>query len=390
MRNDVFVVHDRGDSVTRFDRAGRWFFASRGGTSYRRGSDGRIRVQARFSRIGRAERLVRWLEGDEARKFCREISAYVEATRGEVVAGRKRAIREVETVALHDELDKILAWDLDQLDKHASRFREIYGSVPVLPPDQYFSLYLQPVVGCSYNQCSFCSFYRDRSFHRRNEAEWTDHLLDVRRFFGDGISLRRNIFLGDANALTISNKDLAGLWNSIRTVFPESEPGGNLAGVYTFMDTFSSVNRRSEDYAALGSLGLKRIYLGIESGSDAVRNLVEKPGGVDMVVRVVNAIKRGGVSVGLMVMTGIGGREHSDEHVAETLEFLDRCEFDGNDVLFISPLSAAAGAEYTSFLTARGLTPMGRDELELEEKRIRSGRPAGMKVATYDVEGFVY
>jgi len=36
--------------------------------------------------------------------------------------------------------------------------------VGILPPDQYMAVVLQAAEGCAFNTCTFCDFYRDRSF----------------------------------------------------------------------------------------------------------------------------------------------------------------------------------------------------------------------------------
>ena len=78
----------------------------------------------------------------------------------------------------------------------------LYGDVPILPPDQYSSLVLLATDGCIYNQCTFCGFYRDVRYRMRNQAEqFREHVQNAVSYHGGGLTARRSIFLGQANAL---------------------------------------------------------------------------------------------------------------------------------------------------------------------------------------------
>ena len=77
----------------------------------------------------------------------------------------------------------------------------LYHDVPVLPPDQYTSLVLAATDGCRYNQCTFCGLYRDVRFRRRSADEFRDHVRAALDYHGAGLTLRRTVFLGQADAL---------------------------------------------------------------------------------------------------------------------------------------------------------------------------------------------
>ena len=69
-----------------------------------------------------------------------------------------------------DALARITAWSPSRLAEDAARFRQIYKPVSILPPDQYLSIVLQATEGCSYNRCTFCTFYRDRPFRIKSPS----------------------------------------------------------------------------------------------------------------------------------------------------------------------------------------------------------------------------
>ena len=94
-------------------------------------------------------------------------------------------------------------WDWAALQADARRFGEIYRPVSILPPDQYLALVVQATEGCSYNQCTFCDFYRDRPFRVKSADELRAHIAAVQAFFGPALGLRKSLFLADANALVV-------------------------------------------------------------------------------------------------------------------------------------------------------------------------------------------
>ena len=73
-------------------------------------------------------------------------------------------------------LDAVVQWDFASLEQDARRYHRIYKPVSILPPDQYLSVVLQATEGCSYNECSFCTFYRDRKFRIKEVAEFSTHI----------------------------------------------------------------------------------------------------------------------------------------------------------------------------------------------------------------------
>ncbi|MHC4224340.1 MAG: hypothetical protein ACYSUN_10150, partial [Planctomycetota bacterium] len=173
-RPDSLVVTAADGSVITFDRAGRLYSAYLDERFYRRGVDGR--VVEKYTDEGTMRRRLPPAEG-----------------RVIVERALKLALANAQARA-HP-----LIFDLD-LD--AAAFRSAYaGPIPILPPDVYRALVLQATVGCAYNACLFCHFYRDRPFPIRRIDHFDTHVRRVRGAFGEGLSMRRGVFLGDADAL---------------------------------------------------------------------------------------------------------------------------------------------------------------------------------------------
>ena len=164
-----------------FDRAGRLFSAFLDRRYYRRGLDGRI-----VERLAGQQLIQRQLEPDEARGVV------------------ERALRLAGDVPRPASLGII-----SDLAADASRFRAAYdGAVAPLPPDINRALVLQATVGCAYNACLYCTKYKDTEFRARDDEDFARHVDAVTQAFGEGISLRRGVFLGDADALFLDTERL--------------------------------------------------------------------------------------------------------------------------------------------------------------------------------------
>ncbi len=342
------VVMVDGRDVSVFDRGGRLRYAARSGVLLRRGLDGRC---LRFDRPPVA------LDDETARAELEGIYRTV-----------GRVARDAPPEA-RGPLAEVLRCDGSVLEKDARRFREIYGTVPILPPDQYGAVYLQATVGCRTNLCTFCSLYRDRSFQVRSLAEFRDHIQEATDFLGRDIERRRSVFLGDANAMAVPMNLLRSMVEEVRSALPDRD-------IHAFSDAALHRVARSDD---LRELRLARITFGLETAHLPLLRRLRKPGSLAGLLLSVERVKSAGSSVGLTVLVGVGGREFAERHVADTVEVLQRAALGAGDFVYLSPLRGELTEE-----ELRGQT---------EEFRRRLGdmrMMSGVKVVPYDISRFVY
>lgn len=291
-------------------------------------------------------------------------------------------------------LARASAYDEARWQADAAAFARVYSPISILPPDQYDSLVLQATLGCSYNRCTFCSFYRDRAFRIRRPEEFREHVRAVQELVGEGISYFHQVFLADANALIIPQRLLLSIFEIARRALPQlANPG-----IYSFLDVFGGLRKNARDFAELSALGLQMVYLGIESGSRDLLRFLNKPGGPEETAAVVEAIKGGGVAVGLIFLVGAGGRQYREKHFQETLRLLSELPLDGRDVIYLSPFVEEAASEYTQVAEEEGVEPLSENEILEEVRRLwqgieaiawtaNQGRP---RVTLYDIREFIY
>ncbi len=364
----TIVSPNRASSMT-FDREGRLHLYFRQGSTYKRSLAGELHL--RFQEQGRQRRQ---LSSDAAREVFNE--AYGLALE---VAGRADG-------ELRSRLqDEVLRWTAARLTAERDRFLSCYRPISILPPDQYLSIVLQATEGCSWNQCTFCSFYMDRPFRARSVDEFRDHAKGVKRLLGRGIALRRGIFLADGNALALSLRRLEPMVRVAHEVFPNRS-------FFGFVDLFSGERRPAEHWKRLAALGLERVYIGMETGLDELLKVVNKPGSAAELVDFVAELKAASLSVCLIVMVGLGGRDYRSEHARASLEVLKRLALDERDLIYLSPFVEQSGGVGVSVPLAEvGLTPMTESEIEAEvQDWARRIRRMGLKTSRYDIREFIY
>jgi len=392
-----------GRFVASFDRAGRLYTAYRDGRTFVRGLSGIVLEKWHEPEEPWAPKQIRVLTEEETWAFLADLWSEVSASiaafrRGH---GRWQVFGDGPTISRQDLdrwLERILAWDVPAYARDRERFHSVYRPVSILPPDQYLALVLQVTEGCHWNKCAFCDFYRDRRFRIKTEEEVRRHIAAVREFLGDSITLRRSLFLADANALILPQERLVRLLEIIHEAFSfegDRRTDGALDGIYSFLDAYSGMRKTVEDFAALASWHVKRLYLGVESGHDPLLRFVNKPGTAHEALEVVSRVKAAGLSVGVIILIGLGGDAFFQSHVRDTIALLNAMPLDRRDIIYLSPLYIHPGSDYEEKARASGIRALTPQEVTAQIRRIREGlrfassveRP---RLSIYDIREFVY
>jgi len=276
---------------------------------------------------------------------------------------------------------------LEKIRSEEKVFKQLYKPISILPPDQYLSLVLQPLEGCPYNKCSFCTFYRDRSFRFKSIEEFREHVSRVVDFLGKGIYMRRRVFLADANALFADTDLLVSYISTIREILP----GNAIEGIYSFSDYFT-VYKTIEDLKTLRRLGYKRVYIGLESGNDDVLRILSKPGPASRSVELVKRLKASGIDVGLIVLIGAGGREYYHDHVRDTVKVINMMPLNDRDIIYFSKLKIHPDSEYLRLSKTYGLTEIEDEEMDRQIEEIKKGIRHDTQpiYAIYDIDETIY
>lgn len=393
-----------------FDEEGRLIGAWFQGITYRRALDNRI--LAKWSESPRpGHRHRRFLTREGVRAVEDRALSYVERVFHHLSRGRMDTGSTPFSVVsrVQEWLQRVRRWDWARLEQERERFYRIYKPVPILPPDQYLALVLQATEGCSYNRCTFCTFYRDRPFRIKGVDVFREHVDRVKGFFGRGITTRRTIFLADANAVMVAQDRLLAFLDVANEAFPilphhlsgseralwrEAHPW-HIQGIYAFLSAPDALRKTAADFAAMRERNLRRVYVGLETGHDPLRAFIRKQGTAADVLEAVRTIKAGGVSVGIIFMVGIGGEVYREVHFRDTVSLIRQMPLGPGDILYTSPFVASPEAPYVYDAAEAGLLELTPVQLRAEEERFRRAllpwaRERDVRVSHYDIREFIY
>ncbi len=373
--------------VVAHDTGGRLYSVYRDGHTFRRGLSGYVLEKWRNNEA-RGRRSVVGREADTLVNDGAAVAAGVLAAMDTTRWTWDDPLSAMALEELRAVLTRAARFDAAAARSDASRFNRVYRPVGILPPDQYLSLVVQATEGCSFNTCTFCDLYHD-GYRVKTGEEFRRHVSDVRAYLGASAALRaRGIFLGAANALAVPMARLREIFECLA-----GDLEARRVGVSAFVDGFTGTKKQAGDYADLRDLGLRRVYIGLESGHDPLLAFVRKPGAASDAIETVAAIKEAGVHVGIIVMVGLGGVRYADGHVADTLAAINGMHLGQGDLLYFSDLVEVEGTPYPRLAAAQAIAPLTAAERREQERTIRGGlRFAGAppQLATYDIREFVY
>lgn len=277
-------------------------------------------------------------------------------------------------------------WSPERLEAERARYLRAYRPVGILPPDQYHSVVLQATYGCSWNRCTYCTFYQDRPFSVRAPEAFETHLMAVRALLGAAADARTSVFFGDGNALVLANRRLVPLMEMARNAFP----GRPMAG---FVDVFSGEKKRLDEWRALRALGLRSVAIGVETGHDPLLAYLNKPGSADEAAEFVATLKEAGLAVSVILMVGAGGARFADGHVRDSTALLERLPLGEDDMVYLSPFVVQPGSAYAERAAQDGTVPLSTGERDAQYRALkaasRKAAPAA-RVALYHIDEFVY
>lgn len=182
------------------------------------------------------------------------------------------------------------------------------GAHIIRPPSEADSIILQVTVGCSHNRCTFCGTYKEERFRIKDEGIVEMDLAFAARY----CRRQKRIFLADGDVLALSQRRLVALLTRIRQLLPWV----NRVGLYG--NARAIRGKSAAELDALKALGLNRVYMGLESGSDQVLSAIDKGADSGQMIQAAQRVKEAGLFLSVTALLGIGGTTHSEEHARET------------------------------------------------------------------------
>jgi radical SAM superfamily enzyme len=228
---------------------------------------------------------------------------------------------------------------------------------PIRPPSEAHSLLVRVSRNCPWNRCAFCPVYKGESFSLRPLEDVLRDLDAMQAAYGDRPS---TVFLQDANPLLTRPDDLVGILEGVYARFPRVKRITAYARAHTL------AIRSVEALERIRAAGLHRLHVGLESGSDAVLELIDK--GVTRARQIEGGrrAKAAGFELSEYVMPGIGGRELTGVHADDTASALRAIE---PDFIRLRTTSVIPGTPLAAMQAEGVFTPLSEVETVEEIRR---------------------
>lgn len=232
-----------------------------------------------------------------------------------------------------------------------------YEIGPIRPPNEAYSLLVRFTRNCPWNQCAFCHVYKGRRFEKRSLDEIKRDIDTIKAIYNDIIALSwkqgyagqiteslaesifsessfnecyksvvvwlyfggKNVFIQDANSLTMKPDDFISALTYLKQAFPTIERVTSYARSRTIAKRLSV-----DDLKAMKDAGLTRLHVGLESGNDFLLKYMNKGVTKDEHIESGKKVKESGIELSEYVVLGMGGRKWWKEHVNDTSDALNK------------------------------------------------------------------
>jgi len=268
----------------------------------------------------------------------------------------------------------------------------IFEQGPIRPPSEAASLLVRLTRNCPWNKCAFCHTYKGTKFELRKVEEikadiqvmkdYADKIIELSWKVGEGGAVNRNVlrevynlygyndflqniaawlyfggenvFLQDANSLIMKTNDLVEILNFLKEKFPK------ISRITSYCRSHTAARKTVNDFVKLKTAGLTRIHVGMESGSDAVLQMVRKGTSAEEHIRAGINIRQSGIELSEYFMPGLGGRKLSRENAVESAKVLNAVN---PDFIRLRTLHIVPGTEMEDLAKQGGFETMTDDEI---------------------------
>ena len=224
------------------------------------------------------------------------------------------------------------------------------------PPAEANNMILQVTLGCSYNNCSFCSMYKTKNYEVRKLDDVYKEIDTIAKYYPD----THKVFLADGDALALSTGHLLEILKYLQASLPK------LRRVSTYASTQNLLAKTQQELELLKNNKLSLIYYGIESGSDLILKNITKGVGQLEIIESLNRATDSGLKVSATVILGIAGELYTKEHIEETAKVINATKVNFLSTLQLGLEEDAKGNFYKHF---NDYTPLNDVQILEEQKR---------------------
>ena len=174
------------------------------------------------------------------------------------------------------------------------------------PPSEANAYLLQATIGCSWNNCTYCTMYDDKPTYRNRPL---NEVLEDIALAGLRYGNREDkVFVMDGDALIMPMSHWIPLLQACAATFPR------LRRVSCYAMASNVLEKSPDELQTLRELGLTQLYIGPESGDDPTLKRIAKGATFDDHVRAAQRAKAAGMKQSVIFLLGAGGIKRSQEH----------------------------------------------------------------------------
>ncbi|MGM0504575.1 MAG: radical SAM protein [Bacteroidota bacterium] len=196
-------------------------------------------------------------------------------------------------------------------------FTRVKYNEPVFrPPAEAQSVIIQATLGCSWNKCAFCEMYTSKKFKVRSFDALKPEIIQLAHTYGKG----KKIFLADGNAFVLSAIKLLPILSEINHQFERVQR------ISSYALPKDILSKSEKELKALRALGLKLLYVGIETGDDELLQMVNKGETYHSTMEGIQKAHDAGIDTSIMIINGLGGKKYSRQHALKSAEIINQLQ----------------------------------------------------------------
>jgi len=182
------------------------------------------------------------------------------------------------------------------------------------PPSEANNLILQVTIGCRFNQCSFCSMYKEKNYRVKSIEEIQN---DIDTALGLQPDTSR-IFLADGDAFNLHSTLLLEILHRLQQAFPK------LTRVSCYATPANILAKSEDELRLLKQNKLSLLYVGVESGANTLLKKITKGATQQSIIKALKLADNTGLKVSATIILGLGGQQYWQEHITETVALLNQ------------------------------------------------------------------
>lgn len=186
------------------------------------------------------------------------------------------------------------------------------------PPAEADSFIIKVMEGCPHNKCTFCGSFRGIQSRPLPLDEVLSGIENDARGLGPRlVPLVTGLYLEGGDPIALPAPRLTRIISHAKRFFP------GIRHIACYSTVAQIKKKNAEELAVLAAVGLKRVYVGVESGCNEILRAVQKGCTAEDMVLAADKLRAAGIENDVSIIIGLGGPELSERHAVDTGEVLN-------------------------------------------------------------------